>query len=93
MDYLMQKISNLPSDKYGAWEPCYDISPEAKRWAKRFALYRLRSLIRSFLAEYDIVIVRDLEIIEFNVWLDCNTCIADDPYTWGWKCRFILGNK
>lgn len=93
MDSLTQRQAELPSTQFGWWEPSYDQHPDERRWAKRFALYRLRCLIRDFSRHYDVVIVRDLQTVESRPWLECGTCINDSPYTWGWKCQFILADK
>jgi hypothetical protein len=90
---LIEEQTRLPSSQFGAWEPSYDVYPDERRWAKRFALYRLRSLIRNLTRHYDVVIVQDLSIVHHAPELDCPTRINMSPYTWGWKCRFILANK
>lgn len=93
MSEMIQRQTEVPSALYGYWEPSFDRHPDERRWAKRFALYRLRSLIRSFALEYDIVVVRDLQILEKRPALDCGQCLNSDPYTWAWKCRFTLANR
>lgn len=87
---VIQRQAEIPSSQYGWWEPSYDQYPDERRWAKRFALYHLRSLIRDFSRQYDMVIVHDLQIIFHLPEIECDTCTNDSPYTWGWKCRFTL---
>lgn len=94
MSAFCRKQTELPSSQYGWYEPSYDNYPDERRWAKRFALYKLREVIRNFSFDYNICIVKDLMIVQHIPEIEsCGTCVSASPYTWGWKCRFILANK
>lgn len=64
MSEIIQRMMEIPSNQYGAYESSFDRYPDERRWAKRMALYKLRGLICSLSRRYDSVVVKDIRIIQ-----------------------------
>ncbi len=88
MSDIREHQASLPSRQYGAYESSYDQYPDERRWAKRFALRKLRNLLR-VKASDGRVLVHNLQVMErFNDYLECD---CEQPkYSYGWKCELVL---
>lgn len=80
----------ISTGQYGAYETSFDEYPDERRWAKRFALRRLRDLLQLKHADGRFF-VQNFHVIEHE-WKDIEAELFG-KYTYGWKCQFILANK
>lgn len=85
---MIVEMMEIPSGRYGDYGVTFEDTDEARRQAKRHALYKLRLAILTLMSRHDRVVVKDLEFIIHLPASGIGQHTA--PYTWGWKCKFAL---